>query len=91
MTASQALTAGVRAAVITQSKEDVAMADYQTILTDAADGVATITLNRPDRLNAWTGQMARDVRGAVFAAGRNADVRVIVVTGAGRGFAPGPK
>ena len=65
------------------------MAEYQTILTDVVDGVATITLNRPDRLNAWTGQMAREVRGAVFAAGRNADVRVIVVTGAGRGFCAG--
>ena len=57
------------------------MADYETILTDVANGVATITLNRPDRLNAWTGVMAREVRGAVYEAGRNADVRVIVVTG----------
>ncbi len=65
------------------------MAGYQTILTDVADGVATITLNRPDRLNAWTGVMAREVRGAVYAAGRDKEVRVIVVTGAGRGFCAG--
>ena len=65
------------------------MADYETILTKVAEGVATITLNRPDRLNAWTGQMAREVRGAVHAAGLDKDVQVIVVTGAGRGFCAG--
>lgn len=65
------------------------MTAYQTILVDEDAGVATITLNRPDRLNAWTGQMAREVRDAVYDAGRNADVRVIVVTGAGRGFCAG--
>lgn len=65
------------------------MADNETILTAVEDGVATITLNRPDRLNAWTGQMAREVRGAVHEAGLNKEVRAIVVTGAGRGFCAG--
>ncbi len=65
------------------------MTDYATILFDVSDGVATIKLNRPDRLNAWTGQMAREVRGAVYDAGRDSTVRVIVVTGEGRGFCAG--
>ena len=80
MTASQALTVGDDATVIGSEREGLAMTDNATILFDVSDGVATITLNRPDRLNAWTGQMAREVRGAVYDAGRNPDVRVIVVT-----------
>ncbi|MEM7268449.1 MAG: enoyl-CoA hydratase [Pseudomonadota bacterium] len=62
---------------------------YSEILYDAADSVATITLNRPDRLNAWTGTMAREMRAAVHAAGTDPDVRAIIVTGAGRGFCAG--
>jgi enoyl-CoA hydratase/carnithine racemase len=61
----------------------------EVVLREIADGVATLTLNRPDRLNAWTAEMER----AYFSlledcAGRD-DVRVIVVTGAGRGFCAG--
>jgi enoyl-CoA hydratase/carnithine racemase len=62
---------------------------YSQILYDAGDGVATITLNRPDRLNAWTGTMAAEVRDAVEAAQTDSAVRVIVLTGAGRGFCAG--
>ncbi len=51
--------------------------------------VAIITLNRPDRLNAWTGQMENDIRAAMEAAAADANVRAIVVTGAGRGFCAG--
>lgn len=65
------------------------MAEYQDILVDTVDAVMTITLNRPDRLNAWTGTMQAEVKQAVLAAGRDDTVRCIVVTGAGRGFCAG--
>ena len=61
----------------------------QHILYDVADRVATITLNRPDRLNAWTPIMEREVRDAMQTASRDDGVRVIVLTGAGRGFCAG--
>lgn len=63
--------------------------DYQQILYDARDGIATITLNRPDRLNAWTMQMEREVRAALSAATADSAVRVILLTGAGRGYCAG--
>jgi enoyl-CoA hydratase/carnithine racemase len=53
------------------------------------DGVALLTLNRPDRLNAWTGEMERAYFGLLEECGRVEEVRVIVVTGAGRGFCAG--
>ena len=62
---------------------------YEEILYTKADRVATITLNRPERLNAWTPVMAEEVRTAMGAAAGDDEVRVIVVTGAGRGFCPG--
>lgn len=62
---------------------------HQDILYEVKDGVATITLNRPDKLNAWTQQMHHDVRGAMRNAADNEAVRVIVLTGAGRGFCAG--
>jgi enoyl-CoA hydratase/carnithine racemase len=54
-----------------------------------ADQVATITLSRPDKLNAWTAIMAREVRAAMEEAEHDENVRVIVLTGAGRGFCAG--
>jgi enoyl-CoA hydratase/carnithine racemase len=62
---------------------------YAEILYEVSDRVATLTLNRPDKLNAWTDQMGTEVRAALGAAEADDDVRVIIVTGAGRGFCAG--
>ncbi len=64
------------------------MPSQETIYA-VADRVATITLNRPDKLNAWTAIMETEVRSAVEEAERDENVRVIVLTGAGRGFCAG--
>jgi enoyl-CoA hydratase/carnithine racemase len=53
------------------------------------DGVAVLTLDRPERLNAWTAQMEREYFGLLEDCGRSREVRAIVVTGAGRGFCAG--
>ncbi len=65
------------------------MADYQTILYQTDSGVATITLNRPDRLNALNDEMMAEVTKALKTAGKDGGVRAIVLTGAGRGFCAG--
>jgi len=65
------------------------MLDYQTIQFEAADGVARLTLNRPDRLNAFTAAMHGEVADALTRAEQDASVRVLVLTGAGRGFCAG--
>ncbi|HEY3603389.1 MAG TPA: enoyl-CoA hydratase-related protein [Sporichthyaceae bacterium] len=54
-----------------------------------ADGVATVTLNRPDRRNAWSGRMAAEYRWALHHADTDLAVRVVVLTGAGRDFCIG--
>ena len=61
----------------------------QETLYEVAKRVATITLNRPDKLNAWTALMEQEVRAAMAEAERDENVRVIVLTGAGRGFCAG--
>jgi enoyl-CoA hydratase/carnithine racemase len=61
----------------------------QETIYEVADQVATITLNRPDKLNAWTATMEQEVRGAIEQAEGDENVRVIVLTGAGRGFCAG--
>jgi enoyl-CoA hydratase/carnithine racemase len=65
------------------------MAEYETIKLDVADRVATLTLNRPDRMNAFTDQMVRDMIAAFEETDANDDVRAVVVTGAGRTFCAG--
>jgi enoyl-CoA hydratase/carnithine racemase len=62
---------------------------YEQILFEVADPVATIRLNRPDRLNAWTDRMGEEVRHALAAAEADKSVVGIVLTGAGRGFCAG--
>ena len=62
---------------------------YETILYDVADQVLTITLNRPDKLNAFTGTMQDELIDAFDPADKDDDVRAIIVTGAGRGFCAG--
>jgi enoyl-CoA hydratase/carnithine racemase len=66
----------------------LAMPNQET-LYQVADRIATITFNRPDKLNAWTAIMEREVRSAVEGAERDENVRVIVLTGAGRAFCAG--
>lgn len=61
----------------------------QETLYNVANRVATITLNRPDKLNAWTALMEREVRSHMENAERDDDIRVIVLTGTGRGFCAG--
>lgn len=65
------------------------MSEYTEIIYEVADGIATITLNRPDRLNAFTGTMCQELAKAYEAADADDDVRVVIVTGAGRGFCAG--
>lgn len=65
------------------------MSQYQTIQLAVADGVATLTLNRPERMNAFNGPMIRDLLAAFDETDRNDDVRALVVTGAGRAFCAG--
>ncbi len=62
---------------------------YEQILYSVTDRVATITLNRPDRLNAWTRTMQAELRVAFRVAEHDDGVRAIVMTGAGRGFCAG--
>ena len=63
--------------------------EYQEILYDVSDPIATITLNRPEFLNAWTNRMGAEVQHAVARAEADKSVVVIVITGAGRGFCAG--
>ena len=66
------------------------MASYETILTDVSDGIMTITLNRPDRMNAFTQQMMLDMVAALDVADGDDAVRAVIVTGAGeRAFCAG--
>jgi 2-(1,2-epoxy-1,2-dihydrophenyl)acetyl-CoA isomerase len=62
---------------------------YQTIVFELADGIARLTLNRPERLNSFNTTMLSEVRDALAAVERDAAARVLLMTGAGRGFCAG--
>ncbi|MGB7183205.1 MAG: enoyl-CoA hydratase-related protein, partial [Burkholderiaceae bacterium] len=62
---------------------------FETILYDVQDGIATITLNRPDKLNAFTSQMRLDICAALDKTDADDSVRVVIFTGAGRAFCAG--
>jgi len=64
-------------------------AKFTCVALDVADGVATVTLNRPDKLNAITRAMLKEAAKAIAAAGKDKSVGVIVLTGAGRAFSAG--
>lgn len=63
--------------------------EYQTLLYQADGGVATITLNRPDKLNSFTSAMHKEFLGILRQVERDEAIRVVVITGAGRGFCAG--
>ena len=62
---------------------------YETVLYDVRDGVATVTLNRPEKLNAWTTLLGAELGDAMATADEDDTVRAVVVTGAGRAFCAG--
>lgn len=63
--------------------------EFEQISTDLDDHILTITLNRPERLNAWTATMGRELMAAFDRADADDEVRAVLVTGAGRGFCAG--
>ncbi|MFN3511448.1 MAG: crotonase/enoyl-CoA hydratase family protein [Phenylobacterium sp.] len=67
----------------------MAAPSFETLLYDVEDGIATITLNRPDRLNAFNTQMMKDIIAAFDATDADDAVKAVIVTGAGRGFCAG--
>lgn len=67
----------------------MAIPTFETIILDIKDGIATLTLNRPDRMNAFTAQMMAEMIKAFDYTDANDDVKVVVVTGSGRAFCAG--
>lgn len=66
------------------------MTDFETIRVEISEGILTITLHRPDRMNAFTGQMMKDMVAAFDIADADDAVRAVIVTGAGdRAFCAG--
>ena len=63
--------------------------EYEQILREQRDDVVVLTLNRPEKLNAWTPRMSAELVDAIEAADQDASVGAVVVTGAGRGFCAG--
>jgi enoyl-CoA hydratase/carnithine racemase len=71
------------------ARREPSITEFEQILYAVDEGVLTITLNRPDRLNAWTETMGGELAAAFDRADADDDVRVVIVTGAGRGFCAG--
>jgi len=63
--------------------------DYETVLYEARDRVARITLNRPESLNGWTRQLGMELLDALRRAAADPEVRAVLITGAGRAFSSG--
>ncbi|MHA1987635.1 MAG: enoyl-CoA hydratase-related protein [Promethearchaeota archaeon] len=63
--------------------------DYELILFESSDQIATITLNRPNKLNAWTYEMGNEMWDALIKVENDPNLRVTIITGAGRGFCAG--
>lgn len=62
---------------------------YETIIFEKEDHIATITLNRPEKMNAWNGKMQDDMDKAINDVTADNDIRALIITGAGRGFCAG--
>ena len=62
---------------------------YKTVIFEKNDGVAILTLNRPETLNAWNAEMAEEAVNAISEVAEDESIRVLIVTGAGRGFSSG--
>lgn len=62
---------------------------YETVIYETKEGIAKITLNRPKVLNALNGQLSADINAAMIEAENDSDVRVVIITGAGRAFCSG--
>jgi enoyl-CoA hydratase/carnithine racemase len=63
--------------------------EFQQIIFEKSEGIATITLNRPERLNAFTGQMLDEWYAALLDAHTDREVKAVILTGSGRGFCAG--
>ena len=63
--------------------------EFQDILYDVSEGIATITLNRPDKLNAFTGRMMHEIISALDISHADDNVKVVIFTGAGRAYCAG--
>ena len=65
------------------------MTGYEQILFEVQDSIAVLTLNRPERMNAWTYQMSRELSHAIGVCNEDPAIGAIIITGAGRGFCAG--
>jgi len=63
--------------------------DYKTVTVQKGNGIATLTLNRPEKLNAVNEEMMNDLMGSMRQLRQDSDVRVVIITGAGQGFCSG--